>query len=174
MTVSVNYEFRNELIQKNFSLTNCYQCSTCSSGCPIAFLTEGKYNPRIIIEEALLGLKDQLINENDFTIFLCSTCHKCVELCPQGTELVEIFNTIKNYSASRGILPKAFKIQAKNIINEGVAIPLSSAIQRRREKMGIPNPVFADPKEIQIIIKTTGLDKILNIVLEDSNKEKVE
>ncbi|MHA1535812.1 MAG: 4Fe-4S dicluster domain-containing protein, partial [Promethearchaeota archaeon] len=79
----INFEFRNEVLKHNASLSYCYQCSTCSGGCPIALITNGKYNPRKIIEEAILGLHDKLIESQDPNPWLCSTCQKCVELCPQ-------------------------------------------------------------------------------------------
>ena len=59
----INFEFRNEVLKYNASLSYCYQCSTCSGGCPVALLTNGKYNPRKIIEEAILGLQDKLVEK---------------------------------------------------------------------------------------------------------------
>ena len=91
----VDFEFRNELIKENFSLNYCYQCGTCSSSCPVALITEGEYNPRKIIEQSLLGLKDLLIKDQKPNIWLCCTCQMCVEECPQNVFLTEIFERIK-------------------------------------------------------------------------------
>ena len=55
-----DFEFRNDLIMEDFSLSYCYQCGTCSSTFPVALITNGDYNPRKIIEQSLLGLKDLL------------------------------------------------------------------------------------------------------------------
>ena len=46
---TVNFKFRKELLNENASLSYCYQCATCSGGCPVALKTEGDYNPRKII-----------------------------------------------------------------------------------------------------------------------------
>ena len=170
MDLIVNYGFRNEIIKDNLTLNYCFQCSTCSSGCPVAFLTEGKYNPRKIIEEAILGLEN-LLMKDDMTIFLCSTCQKCVELCPQGIELTEIFNIIKNKLTDRGIFPEGYKLQAQNIIETGLAIPMSSAIQRRRTRMGIPDIQTAELGELSILIKETGIDKKINFQWEKKSEE---
>ena len=35
----INFEFRNEVFKHNASLSYCYQCSTCTGGCPVALLT---------------------------------------------------------------------------------------------------------------------------------------
>jgi len=155
----INFEFRNEVLKKNASLSYCYQCSTCSGGCPVAVLTNGKYNPRKIIEEAILGLKDKLVEQQEPNIWLCSTCQKCVELCPQMVELTEIFILIKNLCFKRGKVPDGFIAQGQAVLENGVAIPYSKVILTRREKLGLP------------IIKTAPVDEIKKILIE-TNFEK--
>jgi heterodisulfide reductase subunit C len=128
----VNFEFRNEVLKHNASLSYCYQCSTCSGGCPVALITEGKYNPRKIIEEAILGFQERLVEEQDPNVWLCSTCQTCVELCPQNVELTEIFALIKNRCFEKGKYPEGFSAQGQAIIDNGIAIPYSNAILTRR------------------------------------------
>lgn len=154
----INFKFRNQILKYNASLSYCYQCSTCSSGCPIALLTNGKYNPRKIIELALLGFEDDLIEEQNPNVWLCSTCQKCIELCPQRVELTEIFSVIKNRCFETGKLPEAYLSQAKAIISEGIAIPFSRSIQSRRERMNLPEINTADIDELKSIFKETGIE----------------
>jgi heterodisulfide reductase subunit C len=155
----INFEFRNQVIKHNASLSYCYQCSTCSGGCPVALMTEGAYNPRKIIEEAILGLQEKLVNEQDPNPWLCSTCQKCVELCPQKVELTEIFTLIKNICFETGKCPEAYYAQGQAIVDNGIAIPYSKAIITRREKLGLPNINIAPIKEIQIILRETNFEK---------------
>ncbi|MFX1571188.1 MAG: 4Fe-4S dicluster domain-containing protein [Promethearchaeota archaeon] len=150
----INFEFRNEVLKHNASLSYCYQCSTCSGGCPVALITQGRYNPRKIIEEAILGLEDKLVAKQDPNSWLCSTCQTCVELCPQKVELTEIFTLIKNRCFETGNVPEAFIAQGKAVLENGVAIPYSKAILSRREKLGLP------------IIKTASIDEIGKIMKE--------
>jgi len=157
----INFEFRNEVMKHNASLAYCYQCSTCSGGCPIALITEGKYNPRKIIEEAILGLQDKLVKDQDPNPWLCSTCQKCVELCPQKVELTEIFTLIKNLCFEEGKYPEAFSAQGQAVLEYGVAIPYSKAILTRREKLGLPTIATAPVEEIQTLLKETEFDKHL-------------
>ncbi|MHA1282643.1 MAG: 4Fe-4S dicluster domain-containing protein [Promethearchaeota archaeon] len=157
--VTVNFELRNELIKHNLSLTYCYQCSTCSSGCPLALITNGRYNPRKIIEYAILGLINDLIEKPDSSIWLCSTCQKCVELCPQNVELTEIFTVIKNKSFKEGKAPEAFISQALAIFDNGIAIPYSKAILSRREKLGLPDVKPANMDELKKIFEATNFGK---------------
>ena len=154
----INFEFRNEVLKHNASLAYCYQCSTCSGGCPVALITNGKYNPRKIIEEAILGLQEKLVDKQEPNPWLCSTCQKCVELCPQKVELTEIFTLIKNICFKTGKVPEGFIAQAKAVLENGVAIPYSKAILSRREKLGLPEINTAPIKEIKTILEETNFE----------------
>lgn len=155
----INFKLRNQVIKHNASLSYCYQCSTCSGGCPVALLTQGKYNPRKIIEMAILGLQNKLIKEPNSSIWLCSTCQKCVELCPQKVELTEIFTLLKNKIFEDGKVPEAFLLQGQAILDSGIAIPYSKAIISRREKLGLPEIKTAPIKEIKLLLKETNFEK---------------
>ncbi|MFX1406425.1 MAG: 4Fe-4S dicluster domain-containing protein [Promethearchaeota archaeon] len=157
----INYEFRNEVLKHNASLSYCYQCSTCSGGCPVALLTSGNYNPRKIIEEAILGLQNKLVENQEPNPWLCSTCQKCVELCPQKVELTEIFTLIKNRCFEQGKTPEAFLAQAQAVLETGVAIPYSKAILTRRDKLGLPEVRTASLDEINKLLQETNFKKNL-------------
>ena len=147
------------MLKHNASLSYCYQCSTCSGGCPVALITNGAYNPRKIIEEAILGFEDKLVEEQKPSVWLCSTCQKCVELCPQRVELTEIFTLIKNKCFIKGKLPEAFLSQGQAILENGVAIPYSKAIISRREKLGLPNINTVPLDELKELLRETNFEK---------------
>ncbi|TFF90975.1 MAG: 4Fe-4S dicluster domain-containing protein [Promethearchaeota archaeon] len=151
----INFEIRNKYIKHSASLSYCYQCATCSGSCPVALATQGKYNPRKIIEMTILGLIERIIEEQQSSIWLCSTCQKCVELCPQNVELTEIFTLIKNSSFQSGKAPESFFSQGKAILENGIAIPYTNATINRREKFGLPVIKSAPVGEIQKILKET-------------------
>ncbi len=154
----INFEFRNEVLKHNASLSYCYQCSTCSGGCPVALLTRGSYNPRKIIEEAILGLEDKLVEKQEPNPWLCSTCQKCVELCPQKVELTEIFTLIKNKCFKKDKVPDAFIAQGRAVLDYGVAIPYSKAIESRRGNLGLPVIKTANNDDIKKIMKETNFE----------------
>ena len=103
-------------------------------------------------------IQERLINSQDQNIWLCSTCQKCVELCPQKVELTEIFTLIKNKCFEVGKVPEAFKLQGQAVLDTGVAIPYSKAILTRREKLGLPEIKTASIDEIKSILKETKFD----------------
>ncbi|GAB4310487.1 MAG: hypothetical protein Kow0069_10710 [Promethearchaeota archaeon] len=139
------------------TLSACYQCGTCTGGCPISKVTNGVYNPRKIIISSLLGLQSRLVKELRPNVWLCSTCQKCVESCPQGVELTEIFTLLRNMSVREGTAPAGFTAQGKTIFETGFTIPIQPAIQRRREKNLGLKPVEEPPVgEVQTILKATG------------------
>jgi len=177
LTTTINFEFRNQILatHNGTTLSYCYQCGTCSGGCPSAQVTDGVYNPRKIIIQSLLGLQDKLIEKKTPNVWLCATCQKCVEQCPQDVELTEVFTLLKNMSVARGLAPKAFYSQGKTIFAEGKAIPLQAAIARRRAQLGIPEAVKPAVAEVQAIIKFTKLDQKLETVPKEEpvSKEKV-
>ncbi len=163
VTTTINFEFRNQILatHNGTTLSYCYQCGTCSGGCPSAQVTDGVYNPRKIIIESLLGLQEKLIEKKIPNVWLCATCQKCVEQCPQDVELTEIFTLLKNLSTAKGLAPKAFYAQGKTIQAEGKAIPLQAAIARRRTQLGIPDAVKPALAEVQAIMKHTGFEQKL-------------
>ncbi|MFW9987678.1 MAG: 4Fe-4S dicluster domain-containing protein [Candidatus Odinarchaeota archaeon] len=161
----VDFEFRNELIKEDFSLNYCYQCGTCSSSCPVALVTEGEYNPRKIIEQSLLGLKDLLIKDQKPNIWLCCTCQMCVEECPQNVFLTEIFERIKNKIVLEGEpYPETFKKQAMSVIENGLAIPLTQPIIRRRDQLELPKVESANINEIKKLLEVTDFKKKIKIL----------
>jgi heterodisulfide reductase subunit C len=53
-----------------------------------------EWNPRIVIRKALLGLKDE-VYKSEF-IWICSAHFRCLEKCPQGVNVKEVMNAVRN------------------------------------------------------------------------------
>jgi heterodisulfide reductase subunit C len=161
---TIDFKFRNRILENDIgnTLAYCYQCATCSGACPVAQVTNGEYNPRRLILDSLLGLKEKIFGpENSFNIWGCTICDTCDEVCPQKVELTEIFTILKNESIQRGEAPEYYTTQAATIMEHGKAIPMQSAIERRRESFDLPEILAPDVEEVQKILKATKLDKKL-------------
>lgn len=154
MTISTL--FRKELSESEIGKTinYCYQCGTCTGICPAARFTK-VFNPRRIIENALLGFKDKLLD--DPMLWNCTTCHSCLEVCPQSVLVSEIMFELRNLSVERGHLPEAFRAEGDGFYNNGLNIPSSSPIARRRKGLGLEeNCTRPNTGDIQKICELTG------------------
>ena len=162
--VTIDFEFRNQIIGSDIcsTLAYCYQCATCSGACPVAQVTKGKYNPRRLILDSLLGLKEKIFGpENIFNVWGCTVCDTCDEVCPQKVELTEIFTILKNISVERGEAPEHYTGQAATVLDTGKAIPMQPAIERRRDQLGLPKVMEPDVEEVKKLLTATKLTEKL-------------
>ncbi|MHA1785324.1 MAG: 4Fe-4S dicluster domain-containing protein [Candidatus Helarchaeota archaeon] len=163
-----NFDFRRRILDKHVKigtkLDYCYQCNKCTEKCPVATtIGEDKYNPRKLVLHSLIGnMANVLPTEvGDIKLWGCTYCDSCDEVCPNDVELTEIFYVIKNILAEKKQLPEFYITQATTIKENGKAIPLMSAIERRRDQMGLPKIPAPDVSKVQTIMKETGMDNIL-------------
>jgi len=134
----------------------CYQCGTCSGGCPSAKVT-GTFNPRKIIVNLLFDRKEKIIRDD--VIWLCTACHTCSERCPELVYPSEVLFHLKNLATSKGYFPESLKEEAHQIYETGVTAAYSSAVERRRSKLGLPEFPSVNIVEIQKIMELTNFDK---------------
>jgi heterodisulfide reductase subunit C len=72
------------------NLYGCYQCGTCSAGCP--FAEEMDLSPDTVIRYLILG-KDEVLESK--TIWLCASCFTCAERCPRDLSLTKIMEALR-------------------------------------------------------------------------------
>lgn len=167
--MAVDFEFRKQVMDYHIAsdlIKYCYQCSRCADNCPITkvttdFYTTTGYNPRSNILNALLGYKDAIFNADPLTIWGCTVCDTCDEVCPQNIELTEIFTFLKNKSVADGNGPDFIYSQAEAIFESAKAIPSQPAIERRREQLGLPPVAAPDVSEFQTLLKNIGAHRKL-------------
>jgi len=88
------------------NLFGCYQCGTCSAGCP--FVEEMDLSPDEVIRYVILDRREVL---NSKTIWLCSSCFTCAERCPRDINITKIMEALRQI-----ILRKSIdKTKLKNI-----------------------------------------------------------
>lgn len=115
----------------------CFQCGTCSSDCAIARFSEF-YNPRKLAHMTQFGLKNRLM-KND-ALWLCTTCHTCVDHCPQGVEISSLVRALRNLSFKGGNkIPILYKTFALSILKTGFAYKIPESRIKRREEQGLPS-----------------------------------
>ena len=82
----------------------CYECSTCTASCPIAWIFPKYYNPKILLQKVFLDLNEVL---NEVGLWMCAHCYRCYRRCPQGIDLPEIFSATRELAVELGYLPDA-------------------------------------------------------------------
>jgi len=142
-------------------LALCYQCGSCTGGCPVVKLTPN-YSPRQIIHKVLLGLRGEVLS--DEAPWLCASCYTCQERCPQGVDIADLMMAIRSVAASEGYAPKASIEQAQTLIEHGRLISISASINQRRVASGLPEIPPASGESIKKILHTTGFVKLVSML----------
>ncbi|MDY6906980.1 MAG: 4Fe-4S dicluster domain-containing protein [Chloroflexota bacterium] len=92
-------DFAREVRERSgTALDRCYQCLTCSLGCPVA--PDMDYMPNQVIRMVQLGLKDQVLSSG--TIWLCATCETCVARCPNDVDVLRVMDTLREMALEQG------------------------------------------------------------------------
>ena len=155
-------KFRYEISEKvgAKSLLKCIQCGVCSSGCTVTEYVD--MQPHRVVESCLLGLRDEVLSSQ--AIWTCSLCHRCTERCPKNVDYSFILALLRNMAVKEGTVPKEYSSTVVTIYNNGFVVPytggLKDNIDRRRNKMGLPQIVPPDLEEIRFIIEETGLGEL--------------
>jgi len=150
--IIVNYRFREKLnkVSGGKHHNYCYQCSACVAVCPAARFSK-KFNPRKILLKALLGMEEELLGK-DSPIWLCTNCYSCYERCPQDVRPIEVIIALKNMAVEKGNAPANLAKLSDNIAKTGLSVTVSSAVNRKREELGLP------------VLKTIPLDELQKIL----------
>lgn len=136
----------------------CIQCGRCSSGCPVARLTN-EHNPRRLMEMVILGLKKDILPTQ--LPWYCLSCFTCLDRCPQGGDVGDVMFAIRNLAAKNGNIPAGVAGQAKALYETTRVInPVRSALEKR-ESMGLGKLDNEGLTDVQKILKKTGMEKIL-------------
>ena len=81
------------------SVSSCYQCKTCSSGCPVSFAMD--ILPHQIIHMIRMGLKDEVLKSA--SIWICASCETCTTRCPNDIDVAKIIDTMRMTSLKSGL-----------------------------------------------------------------------
>ncbi|NLI62883.1 MAG: CoB--CoM heterodisulfide reductase subunit C [Methanosarcinaceae archaeon] len=143
----------------------CFNCSGCSTGCPMAEI-ESNFNIKKYIRMAGLGLKDRLLN--DKYIWYCTTCYKCQERCPEEVLNVDTLLKIRTMAVAEGIMYDDHRAVAANVIETGHGVPINDKNKENRKKLGlkeIPPTVHSFPEayeDVKKLLKSVGFDELVS------------
>ena len=110
------------------NLFGCYQCGTCSAGCP--FVEDMDLSPDEIIRYIILDRKEVL---NSKTIWLCSACFTCAERCPRDINITKIMEALRQIILRKKIDRTSLKKISKD---DKETIPQMAFVSLFRKNIG--------------------------------------
>jgi len=115
----VNYELSGKAISQDASFANevieatgvrvdrCYQCMTCTLGCPVADAMD--YPPNQVMRLIDLGARETLLHSR--TIWMCVTCESCFARCPNQIDTAAVMDYLREEATAREIDVPEMRIQ---------------------------------------------------------------
>ncbi|MBN2239153.1 MAG: 4Fe-4S dicluster domain-containing protein [Dehalococcoidales bacterium] len=83
-------------------LDRCYQCFTCSLGCPVSKYMD--FHPDQVIRMVQLGLKQQVLTSE--AVWICLGCETCVARCPNEIDVLRVMDTLREIALKENIKGK--------------------------------------------------------------------
>lgn len=117
----------HEEIEKIKPLRECIECYSCISSCPSVQASDYA-GPTIMRQEQRLNLDprdkgDRVAEAIEKNLFACTTCHKCVEVCPKEIEIPrKAIEKLRADAAKRGFSLPAHVSLAKLVEDTGRSI----------------------------------------------------
>ena len=125
--ISCSCGVTHDTIESIKPLRECIECYSCVSSCP-AFAASEYAGPTIMRQEQRLNLDprdggDRVEEAIAKGLFACTTCHKCVEVCPKGIETPrKAVEKLRAEAAKRGLSLPAHKALASLVEETGRSV----------------------------------------------------
>ena len=93
----------------------CYQCGMCTATCP--WNQVRSFLVRQIIHQSQLGVPEFEAED----MWLCVTCKACVDRCPRGVEIIDVWRALRKVivEVGAGKVPDSLRLAVKNIASVG-------------------------------------------------------
>jgi heterodisulfide reductase subunit C len=168
------------------NLDRCYQCLTCTLGCPMAPYMD--YRPNEIIRMIQLGLRDEVLGCS--TIWICASCEACVTRCPNDVNIPHLMDCLHQMTLREGIKPKVpqvpkfhdafldpikwwgrqneaamsidYLLRSKEFLSRktlGVSIPLTIGMMTKRKIKFLPPKAGGGKAKVKQLFKETKARK---------------
>lgn len=79
-------------------VNRCYQCLTCTLGCPLAFAMDLK--PHELIRHVQFGDKEKVLRAS--TCWMCASCETCATRCPNEIPIVKLMDLLRQMAVKEG------------------------------------------------------------------------
>jgi coenzyme F420-reducing hydrogenase delta subunit/heterodisulfide reductase subunit C len=96
----INFSDRVRAIPGGEHVEMCYSCGTCVSKCMIQQKLEPEYNPRRLLRQVMMDMKEEAFSNP--TTWLCSKCDLCYPACPQEIHISGVIGAVKQLAVEEG------------------------------------------------------------------------
>lgn len=140
-------DFMRKVADEVPEVNRCYQCLTCTLGCPLAFAMDLK--PHEILKYVQLGDKEKVLKAS--TCWICASCETCATRCPNEIPIVKLMDLLRQEAVAEGVVteqgPKVNDAFLHAIRKYGRVHELSLIIDLKRRTGGL---FKIDPDEIRL------------------------
>ena len=134
----------------------CFECSVCSLHCVVQHL-KAHDSSRSFFYGLLRSDKPQA----QLSLWCCSACHKCSEVCPQDVDPARVVASFQERSVEEGYAPDFVYKPVEMVLSTGMSFPITRKVIKERENLGLSAFKFEAAEDIKRIAKRTGLLKRL-------------
>ena len=135
-------------------LYDCYQCGTCTGGCPV-----NRYLPEFNVRTIVKRLMDGEIDLSGKALWYCTTCYNCYERCPQKVKPLYLVQAATNLAFKKNLAPDSIKEMNKTLLKCGRNSEITSAAKKQRAAFGLPELKEDVSEDYKKIAELTGMSK---------------
>lgn len=154
MLLSIEFQARDQLLERSKAIERCFKCGTCALVCPVTRYGEG-YNPRDTFVYDVLSSGEPATNQN---LWSCALCYKCYEVCPQDVNIPKVFESLKEIAFENGWAPANVVALVESVIRTGTSFPITDACRRMRAELNLSPFAPKGIGDLREIAKNTGLE----------------
>jgi len=136
------------------NLFECYQCGTCTGGCPV-----NRYLPEFNVRAIVKRIMDGDIDLADPSLWYCTTCYNCYERCPHKVKPLYLVQAATNSAFARGLAPESIKDMNKTLLKCGRNSEMTSVAKNQRQAFGLPALKENVSEDYKKIAALTGFSK---------------
>ncbi len=115
----------------------CYQCLTCTLGCPLTFAMD--LHPHEILKYVQLGAREKVLKAS--TLWVCASCEACATRCPHEIEIVTLMDLLRRMAKEEGTVteqgPVLNRVFLEAIRKRGRVHELSLVLDLKRKTGGL-------------------------------------
>jgi heterodisulfide reductase subunit C len=98
--------------ESHANLMACLQCKKCTSGCPVAAVTDIK--PHEMIRMVQFGQRDEVLASK--MLWACTSCQTCATRCPQQVDIAALNDALRRMSRRENAVTGKTTVPAFNDI----------------------------------------------------------